>query len=211
MGCTSCLLLGMMRVFDPGSTQMKKTIICAAIALLSNHAQAALSDDFLYYGAALQLQSFADLPAPDHTAPSSTEFGYRLFTGYQLNSWFGVELGGQKLADADYRPINPANSGRDVVSKGHALDTKLIASYSLNDHWFARAQAGVLLWRNKKTDRTVTPLSALTVKDSGSSPVYGVGVGYSFKRELAVSLDLEKSAVAEQNYHALRLSMMWKF
>jgi hypothetical protein len=190
---------------------MKKIMTFAAIALLSNHAQAELSGDFLYYGAALQLQSFADLPAPDHTAASSTGLGYRVFAGYQLNSWLGVELGGQKLANAEYRPVNPINSGRVVESTGLALDTKLIASYSLNEQWFARAQAGVLLWRNEKTDRTVTPSSTVTVKDSGNSLVYGVGLGYSFDRELAVSLDVEKSAVAEQDYRALRLSMMWKF
>lgn len=200
-----------MRFFASSSIHMKKIIICATFALLSNHAQAVLSDDFAYYGAALQLQSFADLPAPDYTSASSTELGYRLFAGYQLNSWLGVELGGQKLADAEYQPTSPANSSRKVLSKGLALDSKLIASYSINDVWFVRAQTGVLLWQNEKTDQTVTPVSTVTVKKSGGSAVYGLGLGYSIKRAVAVSLDVEKSAVAEQDYQALRLSLMLKF
>lgn len=192
---------------------MKRMLGLLTATALSCNATAQLLDGFVYYGAAVQTQSYDDLWSTNRLEAEGQNLGYRLFSGYQFNRWIGLEIGAQQLADGDFVLKNSTTNAVMAQSmfQTKALDAKLVLSYSFADDWFVRAQTGVLAWDNKRTDSIISPQSRIKVKSNGEDALYGAGLGYSISQDYALTLEVEKSKVAGQKVTGISLNLMTKF
>jgi len=107
---------------------------------------------------------------------SDTAFG--IFGGYQLNKYFGVEVGYTNLGKAK------ASSGgvtASVEAKGFGFSA--VGTFPINPQFSLYGKLGTFLW---DTD------SNLGGSDDGADLTYAIGVRWNFAKNLALQAQLQR-------------------
>lgn len=121
----------------------------------------------------------------------SNSMGFRVYGGYNLNSYLGAEL-----AFTDLSKLNLDVSGASGSIKSHALSLQLVATAPLDDKLSLFAAAGV--YSADTTLSVLDPTFGVHASDSASGANYGVGARYAFSQ--AVSLRFEWQRFADIDF-----------
>jgi len=187
---------------------------------------------FSYFGAALQKSSFDEIQFqsipetvfddPQKYKESTVGIGFRLFTGVNFNEFIAIEAGLSQFAKADFAVTEKiTNADKTAKTTTHhkgdfstfALDIRAIGSYPLTDDIFIRAQLGAIGWDNKYASLNVAEdevVNVIEAKDRGVSLLTGIGFGYGISKTIAVTLDFEKTEVADISVKTISLGFSFK-
>lgn len=139
---------------------------------------------------------------------SSTDNGYRLSAGYQINSYFGLEVGyvnlgkvaGSNVVYLLCTPLcTPLSESVNTNLKTHGWILEFVGRYPFNDSWavFARA-GGIQAYSELNADYTPNPPLNVTVFQNSSTTssdldvTYGLGVQWSFAGNWAARLSWDR-------------------
>ncbi len=209
-----------------------REIIIGSLCFISINAVANNANQFDYLGIAFQNHSYDSLNfSPDiDTAgldplvykTNSSATGFRGFIGHQFNRYVAVEAGVTSFGKANFSLIE---QGKDP--KGKSLDTtihngdfktlagdiRIIGTFPLSDSLFVKAHLGALAWDNELTILAQGAEDLLVEKrsETGISLLTGLGLGYGFNKVLAVSLDFERTEIANISTQSLGLSIFLQF
>jgi len=199
--------------------------------LTSNLVAASDKNTFSYFGVALQKSNFdeiqfkqnqTEINEPLKYKESTSGIGARIFTGFNFNEYIAVEAGLSQFAKPDFSVSEKVtNADKTTKTTTHnkgsfstlGMDIRAIASYSITDDVFLRAQIGALGWDNKSESLASSENEAYTTieaKDRGVSLLTGIGIGYGISKTMAVSLDFETTKVAEISIKTLSLGFSFK-
>lgn len=94
-----------------------------------------------------------------------------------------------------------------------AGDIRIVGTYPLSDSLFLKAHIGALAWDNEFSVLAQNNEELLVQKtsDSGVSLLTGVGLGYGINKAVAVSLDFEKTEIADISTQSLGVSLFIRF
>jgi hypothetical protein len=94
-----------------------------------------------------------------------------------------------------------------------AGDIRIIGTFPLSDRLFIKAHIGALVWDNEITSLAQNTEELLLQKtgESGISLLTGIGLGYGFSKALAISLDFEKTEIAQISSHSIGVSIFTRF
>src|SRR5688572_30958478 len=129
-----------------------------------------------------------------------SDFGYKLFTGYQFNRYFAFEAGYFDLGDFAFEATtNPAGtlSGEAKV-RGINLDAVGIVPFTDNFSAFARVGANYA-----ETKASFTGTGAVVVpgdgefKDRDWNPKVGLGLEYDLTESWSIRLEAERYRVSD--------------
>ncbi|MGH8312680.1 MAG: outer membrane beta-barrel protein [Gammaproteobacteria bacterium] len=139
---------------------------------------------------------------------SSTDTGYRLSAGYQIDPYFGVEAGyvhfGEVTGSNTYLggPICPlfcSSYGVNANLKTHGWALELVGAYPFNARWAIFARAGEIGADSELTvNYTPIPPYYCTFCENASTTstdvdvTYGLGVRWSFARHWAARLSWDR-------------------
>lgn len=190
------------------------------------------SKSFDYFGVRLENQSFNDVNfapgfdteglAPLSYSAGQSGQGIRLLAGRQFNHYIALEGGISSFGEADFK-VAEAVTGADgkVTHKGihsgkfrtYGLDARVVATYPFENNWYLKGHLGALLWQNEFSYLSGTPAQTEVkqVKDSGVSMLAGFGVGYGFNENWTLSVDFEKTEVADIETKTLGVSVLFQF
>jgi OOP family OmpA-OmpF porin len=118
--------------------------------------------------------------------------GYKLYGGYHLNQYFGIQGGyvdmGKAKASYNFSGVNG-----EVSSKVSSLYIAAVASAPLNDQFSIFGKLGISRNRVKLVDNWVE--SGMSGRESESetrtTPLIGVGAEYKFTKNLAAVAEYE--------------------
>lgn len=114
--------------------------------------------------------------------------GVKVFGGYKLNRWGGVELGytnfGEGRADGTL-------NGTPVIGrwKGYAIDFSAVGTLPLGDYFELFVKGGLVFWDVKSTTMAV---STGEINDRGFSGVVGGGGTWWFMQQAGLRLQYER-------------------
>jgi hypothetical protein len=187
---------------------------------------------FSYFGFALQKNSFDNIQFqaipeitfsdPQKYKQSTSGIGARLFAGVNFNEYIAVEAGLSQFAKPDFsvtEKVTNADKTTKTIThhKGDfstlALDIRAIGSYPLTDDVFIRAQLGAIGWDNTYGSLNVAEdevVKVIDTKDRGVSLLTGIGFGYGISKTMAVTLDFEKTEVAEIPVKTISIGFSFK-
>jgi len=109
------------------------------------------------------------------------EGGYGAFIGYNFNPGFAVEAGYHRLADTDYSV--GATSAKVTLDQ---IDVSVIGTVPLSNGFSVFGRLG---YNRLEADASVAGFDA-SEHDSGA--VVGLGLGYSFSREIGARLEVQR-------------------
>lgn len=208
-----------------------KTLI-GALSFISINAIANSSNKFDYIGLSYQSNSYNNLNfapnidtsklAPLKYTADSSGTGLRGFLGHQFNTYIAVETGISYYGKAEFSVIetttnSDATTTNKTIHQGDFSsltgDFRVIGTYPVSDSLFLKAHVGALLWDSKLSVLVQTPgkLMVNKVSSSGVSLLTGVGIGYGFSKTIAISLDFERTEIAEITSQNLSLSFLIRF
>ncbi|MEW6990345.1 outer membrane beta-barrel protein [Colwelliaceae bacterium 6441] len=209
-----------------------REIILGSLSYISINAAASDFNQFDYLGISFQNHSYESLnfsPGIDATElepliykSSSSARGYRVFVGHQFNQYVAVEAGVTSFGKASFslfeKGVDSAgkvknNTIYDGQFKTLAGDARIIGTFPLSDSLFLKAHLGALAWDNDFTVLVQGQEQLLVEKssDTGISLLSGIGLGYGFNKVVAVSLDFEKTEIADITNQSLGLSVFLRF
>lgn len=178
----------------------------------------ALADNSGWYVAADAGQSnfigTGDVPSLVSVHFTSASSGYRLSSGYQFNTYLGIEVGyvdlGQVTGSTYFvTPLNgpgplcvPCQFSYDINAtlKGRGWTFELTGTYPITNNWFVFARAGVIDARSE-VDAYYTPISPweateqpfdLNHVSTDWDSTYGLGVDWSFAEHWAARLSWDR-------------------
>jgi OmpA-OmpF porin, OOP family len=166
-------------------------VVAIALAAATAGAHAAQADDITgpYVGAALGRSSFGTqgvgspkLGGDEH------DRALKIYGGYQLNDYFGVQAGYVRLGKLEDRFSVGAASVAQSVS-GRSLYVAGTGRLPLGDAFALTGKAGVSFG---KTSGTNALPAADSLIGSKRSLMLGVGAEYRFNRNLAMTVDYER-------------------
>ncbi|PAJ73578.1 hypothetical protein CJF42_15035 [Pseudoalteromonas sp. NBT06-2] len=211
-----------------------KFLINSIFLILATMSCFALSNEqntFSYYGIALQKSSFEDIQFKQNQTEfneplkynkSTSGVGARIFTGFNFNEYIAAEAGLSQFAKPDFSVTEKITNADQITkitthNKGDfstlGLDIRAIASYSLTNDIFLRAQVGVLGWDNKSESLVSSENDTFTTieaKDRGISLLTGLGIGYGINKKMAFTFDYESTEVADIPVKTLTLGFSFK-
>lgn len=171
------------------SLRCKPFLIAALIALgvSSTPALAQSQDAGWILGAAGGTSKFKD-GCPGVLAPLTScddkDVAWKVFGGYQFNSYFSFELGYVDLGE-----VKQSAPGVEATFEGTGIETVLVATLPIDQQFALFAKWGLFSW---ELDRTITGTGAGTTEASGKEITYGFGVKYNFTRSIALRLEWQR-------------------
>jgi hypothetical protein len=158
-----------------------KLAIVAAMAVFASTAWSA--DNGFYVGAGVGMSDLSiDAQGTDHFR--GDDFAYKLFVGYDVSKYFGVEGG-------YYDSGTPSDHGFGISVTG--WDMAVLGKWPVTDAFDVHARLGWMWWdANPDGDPS----------NSGNDVLYGLGVGFKFGDHFAVTGDWERTSPEVYHYNA---------
>lgn len=206
--------------------------LLAVVSVFSLSSHAKNHNQFGYYGLSLQQQTYKSLDFKHSVADenlgeykyksSDSGFGGRVLVGFQFNRFVAIEGGVSRFAVADFNVTEQStdSKGKKTSTTKHkgefetlAADLRLVGTLPINDTLFLKAQVGMVGWDNKMEQLIYqgSTLATQKIDDRGTSLVSGLGVGYGISKSMALTLDYEKTKVAEIDVDTLSVSLLFRF
>ncbi|MFT5756207.1 MAG: hypothetical protein ACI9LM_000919 [Alteromonadaceae bacterium] len=209
-----------------------REIIIGSLSFISLNAVANNANQFDYLGISFQNHSYDSLNfspgidtvglAPLIYQTNSSAIGFRGFFGHQFNRYIAVEAGITSFGKANFSLVKKEKDSNGklkdkTVHKGNfetlAGDIRIVGTYPISDSLFLKAHIGALAWNNELTvlAQSKEELVVQKTSESGVSLLTGVGLGYGINKVVAVSLDFEKTEIANISSQNLGLSIFVRF
>ena len=183
---------------------MKQITKISAIALASlafmNAAHAATPGSYLGLGLGWTRLATSDVLVGDSTTRDTGGLGGRVFGGYAINQYFGIETGYSRYAHSLYK----ASGNDEGISFNDSLEYKLTAidvvgkvSFPLAETGFnvyalaglARVHQDIIV---KSTDNADNSQMRVTASTYRIRPVYGIGTSYDINSNVTAGLELTR-------------------
>lgn len=158
----------------------------------------------------LQIQ-VSGSPTTTNGQPRSNQFGSRVFVGYDLNQYAGVELGGNYFSEIHYKTSQPTCA---AVTGSQVKDVDLTGKGKLPIRFFeVYGKAGVAMtFLHKSGD--LFPVSSGPCSGGSSTiqyrPTFGVGGSYDISQNWVADISWTRLMVGQQinnvNFYALGIS-----
>jgi hypothetical protein len=122
-------------------------------------------------------------------SPSTTGIGERLFFGYHINPYAGMEFGFSHYGNATYKiPADSAISCNNPSIRQNGFDAEGVGSFPLSKSGFsifAKLGMAIMYAGSSGTlegDATTNPCGSGTSSKAAVRPLYGVGVSYDLSQ-----------------------------
>lgn len=151
------------------------------------------------------------------TAADSSDLGFKVFGGYQINKYFALEGGYTQLNDFTANGVgSTALTGSLYQAQGsNAWVLAAVGALPLTKKFSLFGKVGADSWKTStKTIVRNTSTSAFTRTDSverGVDPYYGVGASYALTDNLGVRGEYERYDLGGSGIDFLSASMVAKF
>lgn len=167
-----------------------RPFLAAALLALGVASTPALSEDAgWFFGAGGGISKFKGGCAGVIIGPGSEcdDRGtyWKVFGGYQFNSYFGYEVG---YADLGELTRSIAGVSTDTL-EAKAVEMVLVATVPFDQTLAVYGKYGLYHW---EIDRTVVGVGAGTTEASGRDSTYGFGVKYSLGRNIALRMEWQR-------------------
>ncbi len=140
--------------------------------------------------------TFASLGLTARTSVDETDFGWKLYGGYQFNQYFAVEGGYTDLGKATFNSV--ITSGGSGTGNGewtaYSIDLSALGILPLGNQFSLFGRAGVSLW-DLDFDFTATGpggTASASESESGASPLLGIGGMVSITPNFTVRAEFER-------------------
>lgn len=172
---------------------LSRTLLAALVGAAAFGAQAA--EDHGFYAGAGAGQSFVDEAAYDDEDTAFSAFG-----GYQFNRYFGLEAG-----YADLGELEPAGAGAALEASSAYLTA--VGTLPFTEKFSGYAKAGLQRW---DLDTAIPGLTG-TADDTGTDPVYGVGLQYRFTDAVALRGEYSRFEIEDLDADLAQLQVRFDF
>lgn len=197
----------------------------------SAFSKASNRDQFDYLSISVNKPSYDDLnftPNLDQAALSpylqsmdSEKLGFRLFYGYQFNRFLAVETGFDYFGANDFSLYQEVAGANNTVTRKNLLsgsfkslgaDVRAVATYPVTNNFYLKANIGALAWRSEQdiVSKTGEEFSLTDNSESGVSLVTGIGMAYGYRKFVAISLDIERTEIADITATNIGLSFTFR-
>jgi OmpA-OmpF porin, OOP family len=173
-----------------------KMLITTVSAVLFGAAALAAQaqDNRGFYAGAGVGQSFVDESSYD-----DEDTAFSIFGGYQFNRYFGLEGG-----YVDFGKLESEGPGRNLETNSAYLTA--VAGIPFTDRFSGYAKAGFQRWDLD------TPIAATGSRDdSGTDPIYGVGVQYRFTDAFALRGEYSRFEVEDADLDLAQVQVRYNF
>jgi len=189
--------------------EMFAIILPAAVLAISAPAAAQQSEAGWYIGGSYGMTSF-DIDTAGITNPSldDSDSGFKIFGGFQFTKHWGAEVG--------YVDFGKAGISGSVLGIPFTSDVGVTAltfagtgTLPLSENFALLGKVGLANW-----DAEVS-VSALglggSTSDSGTDMFFGVGLRYSFNKNLSVQLEFEQYETDADSVNMTSVGLRYKF
>jgi len=137
------------------------------------------------------------------------DMGWKIFGGYNINQYFGVEMGYADLGETSIdmnitAPVVGSGSG-DVSVDGFAIAG--VGSYPISDQVDVYAKIGAYFWN---ADLSIGGLSG-NVDDDGTEVLFGLGAKYQFTEQVGVRAEWERYGADDVDVDLFSIGVVFEF
>ncbi len=206
-------------------------LIVVSTFLYSSVAMSKSRNEFDYWGVSISDTSYSNLNVtpdldedvllPLNENINSASVSLRGYYGYQFNRYLAAEAGLNYFGKNEFSFYSESESNGVITQttefsgefKALGADFKLIATYPITNSFYLKASVGALYWDSKKDIlvRNEENFVLDNVSESGTSVTTGFGVAYAFGRAMSLSLDVEKSEIADADITTTGISFTFRF
>jgi OOP family OmpA-OmpF porin len=134
---------------------------------------------------------------------------FKIFGGYMFNRNFGVEGAYVDLGEVSYSGSfggAPVTGGKVEIN---GFNVSAVGAFPVNEQFSVFGKIGLFIWDADASDTTGgVPFSASA---DGTDLSFGVGVNYSFTRNLGVRAEWEMFKTDDGDATLLSAGVVWKF
>jgi OOP family OmpA-OmpF porin len=134
---------------------------------------------------------------------------FKIFGGYMFNRNFGVEGAYVDLGEVSYSGSfggAPVTGGKVEIN---GFNVSAVGAFPVNEQFSVFGKIGLFIWDADASDTTAgVPFSASA---DGTDVSFGVGVSYSFTRNLGVRAEWEMFKTDDGDATLLSAGVVWKF
>jgi OmpA-OmpF porin, OOP family len=134
---------------------------------------------------------------------------FKIFGGYMFNRNFGVEGAYVDLGEVSYSGSfggAPVTGGKVEIN---GFNVSAVGAFPVNEQFSVFGKMGLFIWDADASDTTGgVPFSASA---DGTDLSFGVGVNYSFTRNLGVRAEWEMFKTDDGDATLLSAGVVWKF
>ncbi len=134
---------------------------------------------------------------------------FKIFGGYMFNRNFGVEGAYVDLGEVSYSGSfggAPVTGGKVEIN---GFNVSAVGAFPVNEQFSVFGKIGLFIWDADASDTTGgMPFSASA---DGTDVSFGVGVNYSFTRNLGVRAEWEMFKTDDGDATLLSAGVVWKF
>jgi opacity protein-like surface antigen len=133
-----------------------------------------------YVGAAVGHATSSDFCFGAGSPCDDKDVAWRLFGGYQIYRWLGVEVGFNQFG-SNSNPAGPNDA------KGQAMDVVGVASYAFTPTWSVYGKAGAYRGRLRGSDALGNSFNV-----SNTDVTYGLGLQWNLLEQLSLRAELQR-------------------
>lgn len=183
---------------------MNKWLVMMLVSLPAA-AIAASDDRSLYFGLGVG-EANVDLDV-DLGVRDDTSDAWRVYGGYELNRYLGVELGYLKMDDLEGQTPSiegPVRTRFDL--DGWTLGG--VGQWAFAPRWVAQAHLGLLFW--DADARIDSPLGVERIGDTGTDPYYGLSLGRELGRSWQLLGQWTRYETDGSDFDFVNLAVTWR-
>jgi len=184
-------------------------ILPAALLAISAPAAAQQSDAGWYIGGSYGMTTF-DIDTAGITNPSvdDSDSGFKIFGGFQFTKHWGAEVG-----YVDFGKAGVSGSIFGIPFTGDASVTAFTfagtGTLPLGENFALLGKVGLANWDAKVN--VSTGFGVGSDSDSGTDIFYGVGLRYSFNKNIGVQVEFETFSAEDDSVNMTSVGLRYKF
>jgi len=168
--------------------RIRPLLAAAALLLAAVPAAAPAQDGGWYVGLGIGRARSGDGctgAAPPGITCDDKDTTWKIFGGYEINQYLGVELG---LVDLGERPASVTGVGAGTA-KFRIFETLVVGTLPIGERFSVYGKAGIFQW---DADYSFPAGTAGGADSQGKDYTYGLGVRYHFTRNAALRLEAQR-------------------
>ena len=152
------------------------------------------------------------------TATSSVDdndLGWKIFGGYNINKYFGLELAYVDLgeADANITVTAPTAATVNATAEGDGFTIAGIARYPVSEQFDVFGKVGAFVWDTEVTASVASgaTTAAISAGDNGTDVMFGFGAEYEIANNFGIRAEWERYKLNGDDADLFSLGLEYDF
>lgn len=159
--------------------------------------------------------AFASVGVTTTSDVDDSDLGWKIFGGYNLNQYFGIELAYVDLGEAEINATStaPVAGTASISAEADGFTFAGVARYPINERFDVFGKLGGFVWDVEGGGSLTVGGGTITAtaEDDGTSILFGLGAEYEMGNNIGVRAEWERYEVSSDDVDLFSVGLEYDF